>query len=452
MAASDVLLVGGNPTAGGSDGVLVAPGNPVSPSVLFTGADAETAPVKLAVRTGPGYERAGPTAISLQGANASKWSLAPDDNGAPGVWGAWGSPLILANLLKAQNLIIWAKARVTSDESYASPVNDVSVTLSLPADAYLLVAIGRSLVMGSDLVTLVGRSAPQPYMVFNIAGKSLAQPYEFVPRAGRSLDQQYTIIGAVGRSLAMLSQIITQVGRSAALAYSLRNIVGRSSALPYTILPATTVQFAPSFDGQCRGYSAVATTWAAVRNGGIAPGGVYNSGAELFAGYSNAQAAAGGSATDWMIGRNHLHFDTSSLPDGATIVSARLRLYGHAVYVKSGHSSSSVVVLLESHTPAGSPLTESPDTYTLSNDNCGSTELAARKTHAAWVDNGYNDFDLNTAGKAIINKTGTTRFCLRQACDVDNSPPAVGAAHAFYFYPSEESGTSKDPILEVTYS
>lgn len=241
---ANVLLVNGNPTQGGTDGSLVNVGNPVLPSLLETGADAESNPIKLAIRTNPGYERAGPTALTPQGANALKWSLAPDDNGLPGVWGAWGAPLVLGNLLKPQNLIVWAKARVTADESYPMLYNDISVTLTLPDDAYLLVAVGKSFVTPYGILNGVGKALGQVYTIKNIVGRSLDQPYTMVGPVGKSLVMPYASGGPAGKSLAMPYGVIGAVGKSVGLPYNVITHIGKSAGLPYTIQPNATVKAA----------------------------------------------------------------------------------------------------------------------------------------------------------------------------------------------------------------
>lgn len=229
----NVLIVNGNPTQGGTDGSLVTGINPVQPDLLTTGADAETAPLRLAIRTAPGYERQGPIAIAPQGANSSKWALAPDFNGSPGSWGSWGSALVLANTLTAKNLVFWIKARVTVDESYPILTNDTSVSLSVPDDAYLLTSVGRSLAQPFADAAAAGRSLSQGYTVRTVIGRSLSQSSAITGSAGRSLDQQYGIGGPSGRSAGLSYNINAAIGRSVGQPYPVRAAVGRSLDQPY---------------------------------------------------------------------------------------------------------------------------------------------------------------------------------------------------------------------------
>lgn len=214
---------------------------------------------------------------------------------------------------------------------------------------------------------------------------------------------------------------------------------GTDDATPYTL---TTATFSPSLDGNTVGYHAT-NSWATVR--AMSPGysAVSNASDNLPAGFSR-----GGSA-DCAVHRVHLHFNTSSLPDGATVVAARLKVWGHETYTKSTYHSSTSVVLLESLTTAGASLTTSNFPYS---GNLGSTELASRKAHADWTDGAYNTFALNASGLALVNKTGTTRLAFVEASDFDNSDPGAGTARALQFYPQESAFSTKRPVLEVDYT
>ena len=239
----NVLLINGDPTQGGVDGSLVSTDNPVQPDLLTTGADAETNPIRLALRTNPGYQRNGPLAVTPQGAHAVKWALAPDENGAPGTFGAWGAALVLANVLTARNLVFWVKARVTADESYPTLYNDLGVTFSVPDDAYLLAPVGRSLAMGYVEASGVGRSLGQVYTVRVIVGRSADQSYGVTGIIGRSLSQPYGMGGQATRSAALPYGINAAVGRSSALPYTVKSAVGRSAALPYNVAPITITEY-----------------------------------------------------------------------------------------------------------------------------------------------------------------------------------------------------------------
>lgn len=80
--------------------------------------------------------------------------------------------------------------------------------------------------------------------------------------------------------------------------------------------------------------------------------------------------------------------------------------------------------------------------------SCGSTALS--DTNEDPANSGYRQFLLNASGEANINTSGTSKFCLRFLLDVVNSaPPGLNGVTVTM---SEQTGTSEDPYLDVTYS
>ena len=209
-----------------------------------------------------------------------------------------------------------------------------------------------------------------------------------------------------------------------------------------TTAAPTTVTFNPSSDGAVRNYNAGSATWATIRAGASGDG-AYPSFDYCTGGYSVNPASTGR-----QIQRTHMHFNTASLPDGATIVAARLKLWGHETYTKASMSSATAIVLLESLMTAGMPVATGD--YPLA--SFGTTELTdTRKTHSAWSDGAYNVITLNAAGRALISKTGTTRLAMREASDVDNSAPGDTTERGLYFYTQDYATSGKRPVLEVDY-
>lgn len=201
MPAANIGLLNGSPTAGGTDGVLVDAGNPIASPDFFTGADTIGSPVKLATRVlQDGYKRAGTFTISLLGATADRWALAPDVAGAPGAWGAWGAPLTLTGPITPRNTLFWIRSRALAAEVAG---DDVLVVLSTPDDVTPGAPVGRSWVL--------------PYLVGNIA--------------------------TVGRSWVLPYKVLTPVGRSWALPSNVLATVGRSWSLPYAIVASWTDDF-----------------------------------------------------------------------------------------------------------------------------------------------------------------------------------------------------------------
>ncbi len=148
------------------------------------------------------------------------------------------------------------------------------------------------------------------------------------------------------------------------------------------------------------------------------------------------------------MGRTHVMFDTSSLPDTATISGATLSLYGHSV----DESLEADEVALVSGNPA-SNTDLVPTDYATS--QFGSVELAPRIASGAWSTSGYNDFALNTGGLANISKTGASKFGFRLGLDLDSEAPTWTAQSdrvRIRWLSADTTGTTQDPTLAVTYS
>lgn len=122
----------GNPTAGGTNGTQVSEGTGTAPVSVSLNAsnNEESAPIKLALRCDAGYQTNGNITITPVGTTASKWALAPDNAGSAGTFGAYGASLTVSSVVGAANVIFWAKAKATSDET---PQNDVSVDFQVQA-------------------------------------------------------------------------------------------------------------------------------------------------------------------------------------------------------------------------------------------------------------------------------------------------------------------------------
>ena len=115
-----------SPTAGGTDGTLVASGTPISVGPLNAADNEESSVIKLAVRCDEGYATDADTVITPTGTTAAKWALALDSEGSAGTFGDYGAALTITATIDDTNTIFWAKAKATSDES---PATDTTVTL-----------------------------------------------------------------------------------------------------------------------------------------------------------------------------------------------------------------------------------------------------------------------------------------------------------------------------------
>lgn len=143
--------------------------------------------------------------------------------------------------------------------------------------------------------------------------------------------------------------------------------------------------------------------------------------------------------------RIHIPFDTSGLPDAATVTDADLDLY--CTQADSDNFSLSLS-LVES--TAASNTTLATTDYQAYN----TTRYATDKAFSTFSTSNYNTITLNSSGRSFINKTGWSKFSLMCDCDLDDSSPTWSSVAADYlsFSSSEATGTSQDPKLTVTYS
>jgi hypothetical protein len=157
-----------------------------------------------------------------------------------------------------------------------------------------------------------------------------------------------------------------------------------------------------------------------------------------------------GAVSDWWFIRRAIFlFDTSAIPDAATISGAVVSLYGQQ---KSDGQGRAPNVDIYTSTPASNTTLAAGDYAQI-----GSTsQTGSPITYANWSTAGYNDFTFNATGISNISKTGVSKFGARNAnYDVANSAPTWGAASSISHlnaWPASTAGTTKDPKLVVTYT
>lgn len=138
----------------------------------------------------------------------------------------------------------------------------------------------------------------------------------------------------------------------------------------------------------------------------------------------------------WYLDRAFFMFDTDGV-SGAS--SCKLYIHGFTnTYNRSG-------VSVQQGTQA--------DTLTTSDFQGFSGTYFDYIANGSWDQSDYNEFTLNASGIAAINETGLTKLCIREYEHdyLDSSPGAVAwQNHAMYF--TDETGTVKDPYLEITDS
>lgn len=188
----------------------------------------------------------------------------------------------------------------------------------------------------------------------------------------------------------------------------------------------------------------------ALRRGSIAasrPGGTpttYTIFGDAADGYVDASSAAGDgsggtvtSTTPLFAGGSgstryeaFLAFDTSVIPDGATIMAATLSLWGTHINLGGG------AFTIDARAYDWGATLETADWRSLA--TMATLPLLASRSTTGWSTSGYNAFTSQEAFLTAINKSGFTRLI-------------VGAATSSYvgFSGGDQAGTSQDPKLVI---
>ena len=150
-----------------------------------------------------------------------------------------------------------------------------------------------------------------------------------------------------------------------------------------------------------------------------------------------------GQLNTYQIWRTCLYFDTSAIPDGVTIISASLNLYG---YPNSDRSDTDFLVVVQNGQP-----TYPHDPIEVGDHNRDNySGDGGSLTTVGWDEAGYNVIDLNEDGISWITKSGTTKFMLRSSRDIAGTTPTEWERVGFKA--NEETGTDKDPYLYVEWN
>lgn len=152
------------------------------------------------------------------------------------------------------------------------------------------------------------------------------------------------------------------------------------------------------------------------------------------------------------ISRGVFLFDTSSLPDSASISSATFSFYreGSNDTLTASSSANSSIELVSS-TPASNTALVAADYGQI-----GGTSFGSSAIEASLVNSQYNDIPLNSDGIAAISKTGVSKFGTRYKWDLNNTTTGItwasgGEIRSQISY-ADTAGTSQDPKLLVVFS
>lgn len=215
-------------------------------------------------------------------------------------------------------------------------------------------------------------------------------------------------------------------------------------------------------DGYVVNLNGSSSTWNTVRNASIGNSRDYTS-SPANVGVLRTQIITAPSHVRYYIYRVFLPFDTSSIPSGAVVSAATLSIY---VTYRNDTMTENVeyITVVQTSNPNHSSLTT--DDF----DQCGvldspteGVDVGNRKQVSGFTLNSYGNFSLNATGRSWISRSGESSTCsattgitclgLREGHDTTNTSPTVNNRDSLIqFSTSEQTGTSNDPYLSITYT
>lgn len=146
---------------------------------------------------------------------------------------------------------------------------------------------------------------------------------------------------------------------------------------------------------------------------------------------------------DWgyKIKRGFLVWNTSSLPDGCTILSAKIRLY---CGVLTDNISGDPDIVVTGNNQASNTAIVDEDYDQLNTSNHGDKALSTMSAGA------WNEITLDASGRNAISKTGYTKFGLRNSRDLNDNPPGLNSGEENFI--CDGKGNNHPPELVVEYA
>ena len=159
-------------------------------------------------------------------------------------------------------------------------------------------------------------------------------------------------------------------------------------------------------------------------------------------------------STKYKIERPFLPFDTSSLPDNAVVSTAKLKVYVDSKLNDDNDGDDWVTVAQGSEASPTSLVTADYDNAGSVSNPTEGIDNTERKDITGVSTGQYLVFTFNTTGKGWVSKTGNTKLALREGHDDINSSftGSSGQYDQLTIRTAEYTGTTSDPILEVTYT
>jgi len=147
---------------------------------------------------------------------------------------------------------------------------------------------------------------------------------------------------------------------------------------------------------------------------------------------------------NYFISRGFFPFDTSALGSGATVTAAEFNLYIE-VTAKFDTNTDSFCVVQTSQASTSSLTTADFDAVNF-------TDGGARTIAGFSTANQYWPWSLNGTGLTWVNTTGYSMLGLQSLLDINNTTPTGLNQLSGQTYFSDNTGTSKDPYLTVTFT
>jgi len=199
--------------------------------------------------------------------------------------------------------------------------------------------------------------------------------------------------------------------------------------------PGTT-----SVDGRVYFVAGTPASFTSIRN---------NAGTGLSATASNeifAHLDGRNGTTNWQrLDRGILNFDTSALPNDATITSAVLSIYSQG---GEDYFSQSLGIVKNNKVFDNQIVNSSYNIV-----NWDMTLQSDTMTVANWLaSTAYKDFTFNATGISNISKTGVSKFGLVLSADYSNTDPGTHTANETYVVGASADGGSNIPKLVVNYT
>jgi hypothetical protein len=189
-------------------------------------------------------------------------------------------------------------------------------------------------------------------------------------------------------------------------------------------------------------YSSAAATWTTMVSAATGTGATLNS---TSGNCANVFASSTSNRYD-QFGRSGYTFNTSAIGESSDVTGAALSLYGSDKVNTFSSIASEIVVV--SFSPVDYNVITTSD-YS----HFGSTSYS-NIAYSGYSVTSYNEFVLGSTGYATISKVGKSAFGVRIQADQSDTPPTWESSAAILYaaYFADNTGTTNDPKLVVTYS